>query len=151
MQIQIQKSSLKIFSLICPTKCCKFIFYNGQIFDAYVFVADLIRSAKKSIVLLDKYIDESVLLLLSKRLAKISTKIYTKQISPQLQLDLTKHNAQYESVNIYESDAFHDRFLLIDDTVYHIGASFKDLGKKLFAFSKMEIKATDILENVQVK
>ena len=124
------------------------IFYDGQIFDAYVFVSDLIKSAKKSIVLLDNYIDESVLLLLSKRLPKISAKIYTKNIHQQLQLDLTRHNSQYEAVSIYESDIFHDRFLIIDDTVYYIGASLKDLGKKLFAFSKMEVKATDILRNV---
>jgi len=83
-------------------------------------------------------------------LPKISAKIYTKQISKQLQLDLAKHNAQYEQINILESDSFHDRFLLIDDTVYHIGASLKDLGKKLFAFSKMEIKTTDILKNVKM-
>jgi len=82
---------------------------------------------------------------LSKRLPKVSATIYTKQISAQLQLDLAKHNAQYELVNIYESDVFHDRFLLIDNIVYHIGASLKDLGKKLFAFSRMEIKAVDIL------
>ena len=125
------------------------IFYDGQIFDAYVFVSDLIKSAKKSVVVIDNYIDESVLLLLSKRLPKITAKIHTKQISPQLQLDLTKHNAQHEPVNIYETDVFHDRFLLIDDTVYHIGASLKDLGKKLFAFSKMEIKATDL--NIKYK
>ena len=124
------------------------VFFEGQIFDAYVFVSDLVKSAKKSIVLTDNYIDESVLLLLSKRLPKVSAKIYTKQISPQLQLDLTKHNTQYEPVNIYESDSFHDRFLLIDNTVYHIGASLKDLGKKLFAFSKMEIKAEGILKNI---
>ena len=125
------------------------IFYDGQIFDAYVFVSDLIKSAKKSIVLLDNYVDESVLLLLSKRLPKITAKIYTKQITPQLQLDLTKHNAQYEPITIYESDKYHDRFLLIDNAVYHIGASLKDLGKKLFAFSKMEAKARDILENIK--
>jgi hypothetical protein len=125
------------------------IFYDGQIFDAYVFVSDLIKSAKKSIVLIDNYIDENSLLLLSKRLSKISAKIYTKQITPQLQLDLTKHNAQYEQIIICESDSFHDRFLLIDDTVYHIGASLKDLGKKLFAFSKMEIKAREVLKNVK--
>ena len=123
------------------------IFYDGQIFDAYVFVSDLIKSAKKSIVLLDNYVDESVLLLLSKRLPKITAKIYTKQITPQLQLDLTKHNAQYEPVTICESDKYHDRFLLIDNTVYHIGASLKDLGKKLFAFSKMEVKAENVLGN----
>jgi len=124
------------------------IFYDGQIFDAHVFISDLIKSAKKSIVVIDNYIDETVLLLLSKRLPEIKAKIYTKQISPQLQLDLNKHNTQFESVNIFESHSFHDRFLLIDDTVYHIGASLKDLGKKLFAFSKMEIKAEDILKNI---
>ena len=125
------------------------IFYDGQIFDAYVFASDLIKSAKRSIIVIDNYVDESVLLLLSKRLPKISAKIYTKQISKQLQLDLAKHNAQYEQINILESDSFHDRFLLIDDTVYHIGASLKDLGKKLFAFSKMEVKTADILKNVK--
>jgi len=124
------------------------IFFEGQIFDAYVFVSDLIKSAKKSIVLIDNYIDESVLLLLSKRLPKVTAKIYTKQILPQLQLDLAKYNAQYEPINIFKSNSFHNRFLLIDNTVYHIGASLKDLGKKLFAFSKMEIKPSDILKNI---
>jgi len=123
------------------------IFFQGQIFDAYIFASDLIKSAKKSIMLIDNYIDETVLLLLSKRQAKVSAEIYTKQISSQLQLDLTRHNAQYEPVNVYETDSYHDRFLFIDNTVYHIGASLKDLGKKLFAFSKMGIKHTDILKN----
>jgi hypothetical protein len=125
------------------------IFYDGQIFDAYAFASDLIKTAKKSVILIDNYIDETILLLLSKRLPKIIAKIYTRQISPQLQLDLAKHNAQYEIVNIYESNRFHDRFLLIDTTVYHIGASLKDLGKKLFAFSKMEMKTDDILKNIK--
>ena len=124
------------------------VFYINQIFDAYVFVSDLIKSAKKSIILIDNYIDESVLVLLSKRLSTVNAEIYTKQISQQLQLDLTKHNAQYEPINILKTNSFHDRFLLIDSTVYHIGASLKDLGKKLFAFSKMEIKADDILKNI---
>jgi len=123
------------------------IFFEGQIFDAYVFVADKIKSAKKSIVLIDNYIDETVLLLLSKRLSKVNAVIYTKQISAQLQLDINKHNAQYEPVEIYESTHFHDRFLIVDDVVYHFGASLKDLGKKLFAFSKMEMKINDILRN----
>jgi len=121
------------------------IFFNGQIFDAYVFVSDLVKSAKKSIVLIDNYIDETVLLLLSKRPSKVSATIYTKQIFPQLQLDLTKHNAQHKPINIYQSDNFHDRFLIIDDVVYHIGASLKDLGKKLFAFSRMEVEASILL------
>jgi len=124
------------------------VFFEGQIFDAYVFVSDLIKSAKKSIVLIDNYIDESALLLLSKRQEKVSAAIYTKQISAQLQLDLTKHNEQYETVDMHETRSFHDRFLLIDNVVYHIGASLKDLGKKLFAFSKMGVKGMDILKNV---
>ena len=122
------------------------IFFSGKIFDAYVFVSDLIKSAKKSIILIDNYIDESVLLLLSKRLPKISVVVYTKQISTQLQLDIKKHNMQYEPVTIYELSNFHDRFLIIDDVVYHFGASLKDLGKKLFAFSKMEMKKSEILK-----
>ena len=124
------------------------VFFINQIFDAYVFVSDLIKSAKESIILIDNYIDESVLVLLSKRLSGVNAKIYTRQISQQLQLDLEKHNAQFEPINISKSNSFHDRFLLIDSTVYHIGASLKDLGKKLFAFSKMEIEAEEILKNV---
>jgi len=127
------------------------IFFEGQIFDAYIFVSDLIKSATKTIVLIDNYIDETVLLLLSKRETKVDAKIYTKQISQQLQLDLKKHNAQYESINIYESDSFHDRFLIVDTTVYHFGASLKDLGKKLFAFSKMEIKGNEFLKITNIK
>jgi len=121
------------------------IFFEGQIFDAYVFASNLVKAAKKTIVLIDNYVDESVLLLLSKRQPNISAKIYTKRISAQLQLDLTKHNSQYEPINVETSDTFHDRFLIIDDIVYHIGASLKDLGKRLFAFSKMEIKCTELL------
>jgi predicted XRE-type DNA-binding protein len=124
------------------------VFYEGQIFDAYVFVSDLIKSATKTIVLLDNYIDESVLLLLSKRHAKVSAQIYTKQITDQLKLDLEKHNSQYEPIKISKSTGFHDRFLVIDDTVYHIGASLKDLGKTLFAFSRMEIKDAELLKNI---
>jgi hypothetical protein len=121
------------------------VFYEGQIFDAYIFASNLIKSAKKSIVLIDNYIDESVLLLLSKRQKKVSAQVFTKRISAQLQLDLKKHNSQYEQVHIGTSNAFHDRFLVIDNTVYFIGASLKDLGKKLFAFSKMDIKHTKLL------
>lgn len=140
-----QKFDLLIKTSLPPNEG---IFFEGQIFDAYVFASDLIKSAKKSIVLIDNYIDETVLLLLSKRLPKIKAEIHTKQISSQLQLDLTKYNAQYEPINIYKTNSFHDRFLLVDDTVYHIGASLKDLGKKLFAFSKMRINHTDILKNI---
>ena len=124
------------------------IFYAGQIFDAYVFVADLVKSAKKSLVLLDNYVDESVLLLLAKRSKGVKAKIVTRKISRQLQLDLTKHNAQYEPIAVSQSGTFHDRFLLVDDTAYHIGASLKDLGKKLFAFSKMEAKPASILKGL---
>jgi len=120
------------------------VFFEGQIFDAYIFASNLIKHAKKSIVLIDNYIDESVLLLLSKRQKKVSAQIYTKRISAQLQLDLKKHNTQYEQIHIKTSGTFHDRFLIIDNTVYHIGASLKDLGKKLFAFSKIEITHTEL-------
>ena len=117
------------------------VFFEGQIFDAYVFAADLIKSAENHIVLIDNYIDESVLLLLSKRNAGVTAKILTRQISSVLSVDLDKHNLQYPPIVIEESPRYHDRFLILDDTVYHIGASLKDLGKKLFAFSKMEMPA----------
>jgi hypothetical protein len=124
------------------------VFYEGQIFDAYAFAADLVKSAKKSLVLLDNYVDESVLLLLSKRAAGVGAKIHTRKISRQLQLDLARHNAQYEPVLIAQSGKFHDRFLFVDDTVYHIGASLKDLGKKLFGFNRMETKPSTLLKNI---
>lgn len=119
------------------------IFYDGQLFDAYKFAADLIRSAQKSVVLIDNYVDESVLLMLSKRGNGVSATIYTHKISAQLQLDLDKHNDQYPPINIRTYCQAHDRFLILDNTdVYHIGASLKDLGKKMFAFSKMNIPAS---------
>ncbi|MDR3047450.1 MAG: virulence RhuM family protein [Bacteroidales bacterium] len=124
------------------------IFYDGQIFDAYKFVSDLIKSAKNSIVLIDNYIDESVLMLLSKRTTDVEATIYTARILPQLQLDLQRHNAQYQPINIHVLTRSHDRFLFIDNDVYHIGVSLKDLGKKWFAFSKMELKAQALLENL---
>jgi len=124
------------------------IFYDGQIFDAYVFVSDLVRQAGKSIVLIDNYIDDSILLLLSKRQENVTTQIYTRQITPKLQLDLTKYNAQYDPISINATANFHDRFLIIDDTVYLIGASLKDLGKRIFAFSKMEIEPASLLKSV---
>ena len=124
------------------------VFYNGQIFDAYVFVADLIKSAKKRIVLIDNYIDESVLTLLDKRNKGVTAAIYTQTIDKQLRLDIDKHNAQYAKVDVQVAKTFHDRFLLIDDVVYHVGASIKDLGKKLFAFSKMELPANEILKQI---
>ena len=115
------------------------VFYDGQIFDAHVFASNLIKSAKSSIVLIDNYVDESVLTTLSKRENNVSAKIVTKSISDQFQLDLNRHNSQYPKIDVEERTDIHDRFLIIDDTVYHIGASLKDLGKKLFAFSKLGI------------
>jgi len=122
------------------------IFFDGQIFDAYVFVSELIKSAKKSIILIDNYVDETVLVLLSKREIGVDATIYTSQISAQLRLDLHRHNAQYPPVTIDVFSRSHDRFMLIDDTVYHFGASLKDLGKKWFAFSKMELDANALLQ-----
>ena len=124
------------------------IFFDGQIFDAYVFVSDLIKSAKQSITLIDNYVDESVLLFLSKRNNGVEATIYTAQITPQLQLDLQKHNAQYPSVIVKTFTRSHDRFLFIDNDVYHIGASLKDLGRKWFAFSKMGWDAKTLLQNL---
>lgn len=122
------------------------VFYDGQIFDAYVFATDLIKSAGRSIVLIDNYVDESVLLMLSKRTTRVTATIYTQRITPQLQLDLDRHNNQYPPINIRTYQHAHDRFLIIDNsTIYHIGASLKDLGKKLFAFSKMDIPASTIM------
>ena len=118
------------------------IFYDGQIFDAYKFATDLICSAKKSILLIDNYVDESVLLMLSKRNAGVDADIYTQAVSHQLQLDLQKHNSQYPPISIHTCKKSHDRFLIIDGVeVWHIGASLKDLGKKMFAFSKLGIPA----------
>ncbi|MDR0981671.1 MAG: virulence RhuM family protein [Culturomica sp.] len=119
------------------------IFFDGQIFDAYKFVSDLIKSAQKSIVLIDNYIDESVLILLAKRDKNVEATIYTKEISKVLQLDIEKHNAQYSPITVTVFTKSHDRFLIIDNTVYHIGASLKDLGKKWFAFSKMLLNADE--------
>ena len=116
------------------------IFYDGQIFDAYKFATDLIRSARKSLLLIDNYVDDSVLLMLSKRNPGVTATVYTQKITPQLQLDLDKHNDQYPPINIRTCRNSHDRFLIVDDKeVYHIGASLKDLGKKMFAFSKLQI------------
>ena len=118
------------------------VFYNGQIFDAYKFATDLIKSAKHSLVLIDNYVDETTLLMLSKRNEGVTATIYTAKISQQLQLDIEKHNDQYPPIQLRTYKESHDRFLLIDGKeVYHIGASLKDLGKKLFAFSKMNAPA----------
>ena len=125
------------------------VFYNGQIFDAYKLATDLVKSARRSIVLIDNYVDETVLLMLSKRKVGVSATIYTQRITQQLQLDLDRHNSQYPPIDIRTYRDSHDRFLIVDETdVYHIGASLKDLGKKMFAFSKLNIPAvviTDLL------
>ena len=115
------------------------VFYNGQVYDAYTFVSDLIKSTKKRIILIDNYVDETVLTLLDKRENCVSAVIYTQQISRHFQLDIDRHNAQYAPIDVETFRLSHDRFLCIDDDVYHIGASIKDLGKKWFGFSKMEI------------
>ena len=124
------------------------IFFEGQVFDAHVFVSDLIRSAKKRIVLIDNYIDDTVLKLLDKRSSGVKATIYTRQITPTLQNDINLHNTQYEPIDVIEFAQSHDRFLMIDQTVYHIGASMKDLGKKWFAFSKMEITSSQLLSKM---
>ena len=125
------------------------ILFDGQIFDAYLFVCDLIRRAKARIVLIDNYIDETVLTLLDKRAPGVSATVFTRKITDTLQLDIERHNDQYEPVNVRTAPGIHDRFLIIDDTLYHIGASVKDLGKKLFAFSKMETAPSVILDTLR--
>ena len=115
------------------------IFFQGQIFDAYIFVADLIRKAKKRIAIIDNYLDDTVLVQLAKRQPGVAVEIYDGQISRQLRQDVTTHNAQYPGVTLHDYKKAHDRFVIIDEDVYHIGASLKDLGKKLFAFSKMDV------------
>lgn len=125
----------------------KGVFYNGQIFDAYTFVSDIIRNAKTSIILLDNYVDDTVLILLSKRNNDVTANIYTKNISNQLRLDLQRYNSQYPRIEIEIFSDAHDRFLIIDGSeLYHIGASLKDLGKKWFAFSRMDIEVGRMLQ-----
>ena len=123
------------------------IFYDGQIFDAYEKVVSFVKSAKKSIILIDNYIDETVLTLLTKRKKGVKTTIYTQNLTAQLKLDIKKHNSQYDPIEVIKFEKSHDRFLIIDNmTVYHIGASIKDLGKKWFAFSRIAIEPGDILK-----
>ena len=123
------------------------IFYEGQIFDAYAFVSELIKSAKKSIILIDNYVDETVLTMHNKN-QEVQISIYTKTISKQFKLDLEKYNSQYKTLTLKEFDLSHDRFLLIDDEIYHIGASLKDLGKKWFGFSKMHKESFEIIGRI---
>lgn len=126
------------------------IFYDGQVFDAYRFVSDLIRKAKQSIVLIDNYVDDTVLTLLDKRSEGVSATIYTQRVSSQFQLDVDRHNSQYPLIEIKRFNKAHDRFLLIDNKVYHIGASIKDLGKKWFGFTLMrDITATELIKKIK--
>lgn len=127
----------------------KGIFFDGQVFDAYKFVSDLIRSAKHSIVLFDNYIDDTVLTLFTKRNKNVEVIIYTGEIKKQLSLDLIKYNSQYQEIIINEFKDCHDRFLIIDEDVYHIGASLKDLGKKWFAFSRFDKEALRIIDRLR--
>ncbi|OFY97331.1 MAG: hypothetical protein A2309_03740, partial [Bacteroidetes bacterium RIFOXYB2_FULL_35_7] len=128
------------------------IFFDGQIFDAYVFASGLIKSAKKSIILIDNYVDESILNLLSKRNTKVTACIYTSKINEQFKLDLQKHNQQYPEVQVKLFTQSHDRFLILDlKEIYHIGASLKDLGRRWFAFSKIKMNADDIIKRLKNK
>lgn len=124
------------------------IFFNGQIFDAHEFVCRLIKSANKRIILIDNYVDETVLVQLDNRKPGVSAMIYTGAIIRTFRQSLRRHNRQYAPIDVRTADRIHDRFLIIDDTLYHIGASIKDLCKKLFAFSKMEISPSVILDNL---
>ncbi len=150
-QIETDKRIDEVFKRIdAQTPPQQGIFFDGQVFDAYRFVSDLIKKAKQSIVLIDNYVDDSVLSLLDKRESNVSAKIYTQNISPQLQLDINKHNSQYPVIEVNQFNKAHDRFLLIDDEVYHIGASIKDLGKKWFAFTLMrDITAKELIKKIK--
>ena len=125
------------------------VFYNGQIFDAYTFISDLVRKAETEIVLIDNYVDDTVLKILDKRKVGVSAVIYTSNFSEKLKLDLAKHNAQYQPINIDVFKKSHDRFLIVDDGVYHIGASIKDLGKSICAFSKLDFSKDEILHHIK--
>ncbi len=144
---KVQQIDLQINTSLPPVQG---VFYNGQIFDAYTFVSTLIRKAEKSIVLVDNYIDDTVLTQLSKRNKDVEAVIYTKNISKQLKLDIKKHNQQYPHIEIKTFSDSHDRFLIIDKKeLYHMGASLKDLGKKWFAFSRMDSMINDILSKLK--
>lgn len=124
------------------------IFFEGQIFDAYAFASDLVKAARRRIVLIDNYVDESTLILLSKRNPEVEATIFTARIDKTLQLDIQRHNAEYPPVTVKEYRQSHDRFLIIDADVYHIGASLKDLGKKWFAFSRLHFSPQELLERI---
>ena len=151
-QIEHEKKFEEVFDAIQSKgiKPANGIFFDGQIFEAYKFVSDIIRSANKVIILIDNYIDDSVLTLLNKRNKNVQVTIFTKDISKQLYLDVVKYNLQYPIIEIREFKQSHDRFLIIDNKeVYHFGASLKDLGKKWFAFSKFDREVFKILEKLK--
>jgi hypothetical protein len=142
----------KIFSLMesGEIKPKQGIYYENQAYDAYNFVSNIVKSAEKSVLIIDNYVDDSVLTILSKRKSGVKASIYTKNISAQLKLDVKKFNEQYEPVEVLEFDNSHDRFIVIDEKIiYHFGASLKDLGKKWFGFSKMEIEAVEMLSRLK--
>ncbi len=144
----------KKFDLILNTniQAKQGIFYDGQIYDAYAFVIGIIRDAKLKIVIIDNYIDDTVLSMLTKRQKNVEVDIYTKNINKTLQLDISKHNEQYPGLKVYNFNLAHDRFMIIDNTsVFHIGASLKDLGKKWFAFSKIELDAKEMIKKLDLK
>jgi hypothetical protein len=151
MEMRIELQDLKIDSILIKTSENNSIpkhgiFFENQIFDAYSFFSDIIQRAKQSIILIDNYIDHTVLLQLAKRQKNLSATIYTERIPIALQLDLAKHNEQYPPITIHRIKQVHDRFLLIDEKeLYHIGASIKDLGKRWFAFSRMDSLAGEVL------
>lgn len=150
-QIETDKRIDEVFKrLDANTQPQQGIFFDGQVFDAYQFVSDLVRKAKKAIALIDNYVDDTVLTLLDKRNSGVSATIYTQHISQQLQLDIDRHNAQYPMIEVKRFNRAHDRFLLIDDEVYLIGASIKDLGKKWFAFTLMHnTTAEELINKIQ--
>ena len=150
-QIETDKRIDEVFKRIdAQTPPQQGIFFDGQVFDAYRFVSDLIKKVKQSIALIDNYVDDSMLSLLDKRENNVTAKIYTQNTSPQLQLDINKHNSQYPIIEVNQFNKAHDRFLLIDDEVYHIGASIKDLGKKWFAFTLMrDITAKELIKKIK--
>ena len=147
-QIESDKRFNKIFNALETHKPKQGVFFDGQIFDAYELISKLIKDAKKSIMLVDNYVDESVLTLFTKRKKGVNLTIFTKEITEQMKLDVKKHNSQYSKAEIKKFDKSHDRFLIIDNQVYHFGASLKDLGKKWFGFSRMDERSVAILQKL---
>ena len=146
----LRKKIEQLFSLMEKTdkENTQGIFYEGQIFDAYTFISDLVRKATKEIILIDNYVDDSVLKILNKRADNVTATIYTAHISENLKLDLEKHNSQYQPITIEHLNKSHDRFLIIDDDVYLIGGSIKDLGKKMSTFVKLSVPKGEFLDKI---